>query len=225
MENWRETLLSQYANSPTIVELINDFNQWIDPSKNIELFLEQVWDITTAQTYGLNVWGKIVGVSRILQIAETPTYLGFNEAFTAPTASIGPQPFGQAPMYAGPLATTSYELSNDAYRTLILVKAMSNISNCSVPSINRMLQFLFAGEGRCYVQDTGDMTQRFVFEFNLTPVQLAIMLTSGIISRAAGVLSYVMTYDSDNTFGFAEAGGQPFGQGTFFTSSQLQVAS
>jgi hypothetical protein len=222
MENWRDTLLSQYANGPTITALIEDFNEWLDPSVNIALFREKVWDVLTADDYGLYVWGKIVNVSRILQVQETSTYFGFDEAFTEPTADTGVQPFDQAPLYNGPPATTSYELSKEAYRTLILVKAMSNISNCSIPSINRMLQFLFAGEGRCYVQDTGDMTERFVFEFQLSPVQLAIMLHSGVISRPAGVKAFVMSYDAAGTFGFAEAHGQPFGQGTFFNSSQLQ---
>lgn len=225
MKNWRDTLLSQYATSPTIVGLIEVFNEWIDPSVNINEFLRNIWDVTTAVGYGLDVWGQIVNVSRVLQIAQTPAFFGFNEAFTVPTELTGAQPFNQAPFYNGPLATTSYELSDDAYRTLILVKAMANISNCSIPSINQMLQFLFAGDGRCYVQDTGDMTQRFVFEFNLTPVQMAIMLTSGVITRAAGVQSFVMTYNSGSTFGFNEGGGQPFNQGTFFTAAQLQAAT
>jgi hypothetical protein len=225
MKNWAETLESQYANSPTIVALVQAFNDWIDPSVNINTFLANIWDVTTAVGIGLDIWGQIVNVPRVLQISTPEIYFGFSEAFTEATANTGPQPFGSGTFYSGPPATTSYSLTDDAYRTLILVKAMSNISDCSVPSVNAILQFLFAGDGRCYVQDTGDMTERFVFEFPLTPVQLAIMLTSNVIPRPAGVEAFVMTYAAGQTFGFSEGGGQPFGYGVFFNQSQLQAAS
>ena len=224
MQNWSETIQSQYANSPTLSGLIQYMNDWIDPKTNINEFLANIWDVTTAVGLGLDIWGQIVNVPRVLKIAQTPTYFGFNEAYTVPTQLTGVQPFNQAPMYNGPLATTSYELSDSAYRTLILVKALTNITSCSTPSINSLLQFLFAGDGRCYVQDTGGMTERFVFEFNLSPVQLAIMHASNVIPRAAGVQAYIMNYAAGATFSFNEADGLPFGVGTFFTANQLVIA-
>ncbi|NWC11947.1 DUF2612 domain-containing protein [Pseudomonas agarici] len=225
MENYKDTILSQYANSPTITAMIDAFNQWIDPSADIDNFYSVVWNVNTAVGFGLDIWGKIVNVSRELQISNTPAYLGFDEAFTVPTAATGAQPFGQAPMYNGPLATTTYTLADDAYRKLIMVKALANITDCTSPSLNALLRYLFAGEGRCYVVDTGGMQMRYVFEFTLSPVDLAIMLNSGAIPRSAGVLVSVMQLDPATTFGFAEASLQPFGQGVFFSSSGIQNAN
>lgn len=225
MENYTDTILSQYATSPTITALIDFFNQNIDPSADIDTFYNVVWNVETAVGVGLDVWGKIVNVSRELQIATNQAYFGFDEAYSAATSTTGVQPFNQAPMYDGPLATSTYTLADDAYRKLIMVKALANITDCTSQSLNKLLRYLFSGEGRCYVVDTGGMQVRYVFEFTLTDVEQAIMLNSGAVPRSAGVLVSVMQISPSTTFGFAEAGLQPFGQGVFFSSSGLQNAN
>ena len=127
MLNWDQTLLSQYCDSPTIKGILSSFNDAIDPSADLAQFYYNIFNVATAVGNGLDIWGAIVGVSRYLQISATP-YLGFEEAYTAPTASTGPQPFNQAPFYNGVVATTTFALSDTQYRQLILVKAAAHIS-------------------------------------------------------------------------------------------------
>lgn len=225
MDNYKATLLSQYANSPAITTLVERFNEWIDPAADIDNFFNIVWNVETAQEFGLDIWGRIVDVSRNLQIVPADTYLGYDEANTGTPTATDAQPFGQAPMWNGPPASTTYALVGDAYRKLIMVKALANITDCTAPSINALLRFLFGTEGRCYVADTGSMSIRYVFEFNLSPVELSIMLHSSAVPRPAGVRTQVMQLDVATTFGFSEGGMQPFGQGTFFPTSGIQDAS
>ncbi len=71
-----DTILSQYANSPTITQMLANIQQYLDPTGNIDDFYDDVWNIQTAQGYGLDVWGRIVGVNRILQVSNT-AYFGF----------------------------------------------------------------------------------------------------------------------------------------------------
>lgn len=213
------TVISQYGNSPTLAQLIDFYLQDVDPQTDFDAFYDYVWNVLTAQGFGLDIWGRIVNIGRLLNVPGTITNLGFSE---------GPSglPFGQAPFYDGPPASTVYTLSDDAYRTLILVKALSNISNCTAPSLNQLLQVLFAGRGRAYVADTGQMQMRYVFEFTLLPFELAILTQSGAVARPAAVLAQVLSVDIPNTFGFAEAGiYQPFGQGVFFSSTGLVNAA
>lgn len=224
MQNWSETLLSQYCDSPTITALIESINDAIDPTVDLANFYEKIWNIKTAVGYGLDVWGQIVGVSRYLDVNEYPTYMGFKEAFTIPTADTGIQPFNQAPMYNGPLINTVYSLSDPAYRALIMVKAAANICNLSAKVVNNLLRTIVGNAGVAYVQDTGDMQQRYVFEFNLTPVQFAIVTRSGVIPRSAGVQAYAIQYIPYTVFGFNEGQGQPFGSGTFFSQSEISNA-
>lgn len=216
------TIISQYANSPIILALVDFMEEDINPDVDIDAFYDYVWNVMTAQGFGLDIWGRIVNIGRELNIPGALTVFGFH---TTPTESF--QPFGQAPFYDGnPPATTVYRLGDDAYRTLILAKAMANISDCSAPSINRILNVLFEGRGKTYVADTGGMRIRYVFEFQLTPAEWAIVTQSGALARPAAVLAQALTVDAPNTFGFQEAGiYQPFNQGVFFNANGLANAA
>lgn len=211
-----KTIISQYQNSPILIKLIQNFNAYIDPSKDIEAFLSLIWNVNTANSYGLDIWGQIVNVSRILTIEATPDYLGFKNSAS------DWQPFGQAVFFAGDEATTSYRLSDDAYRTLIMVKALTNISRATSGTINTLLTNLFSDRGRCYVMDDGDMRMHFVFEFALESYELAIITSSGVFPRPSGVKCYVLP--SVSNFGFQTPGNEyePFGQGVFFTRNLIE---
>lgn len=206
------TIARQYSNSPTIGQLVNSMHQYFDQSTNFNNFYNSIWNINTAAGYGLDVWGRIVNVPRTLTIPGTPNYFGFAEQ------GAGAQPLGQAPFYAGVTTTQTYSLADSAYRTLILTKALANISSSSASSINTLLGNLFYGRGRCYVVDQGGMQMMFTFEFALQPFEIAILTQSGVIPRPAGVSAKVMQFDTGSTFGFAEQGStaQPFNQGVFF---------
>ncbi|NVN09699.1 DUF2612 domain-containing protein [Nguyenibacter vanlangensis] len=187
MDNVQQTIISQYANSPTINALIEAWNQSIDPSSDIQNFYDLIWNVQTATGYGLDVWGRIVGVGRVLQVANT-SYIGF--AQQSPTVTT----FGSGILYSGGATTGNYSLTDDAYRQLIMAKAAANITNGSITSINAILAILFSGRGACYVADSGNMTMTYVFEFVLTPVDVSVVVTSGILPRPAGVqISYRQT--------------------------------
>ena len=198
MINWDETLLSQYVDSPTLVGLLQSFNDAVDPTINIANFYSNIWNIATAVGNGLDIWGQIVGVSRYLQVSAT-NYLGFEEAYTAPTATTGPQPFGQAPFGSGTALTTTFALADAQYRRLILVKAAANISNLSIPSINALLQAEFSTSdginpyGSAYVINSGSMSFQYHLTFVPSAVQIAIINNSGVFPRPAGV-SVLLTY-------------------------------
>ena len=187
MENVDFTVMAQYANSTKLRSLIDTFNLAVEAEGFIDSFYDLVWNIDTADTYGLDVWGKIVVVSRLLTVEENRIYFGFGEASSIPVLVDDPQPFNQAPFYNGSQATSTISLSNDAYRKLIMMKAMANITNCTIPNINRMLVYMFGDSGRCYVRNDGGMEMSYVFEFLLSTVELAIVQNSGALPSPAGV--------------------------------------
>jgi hypothetical protein len=185
--DWLATVISQYANSPILLNLIDLFNQNVDQTINIDNFYDWVWNIQTAQGWGLDVWGRIVGVSRVLPV--TTRYLGFEEMGDADI-----DPFNVSPFYSGEPQVEQYALSDSAFRTLILAKALANICGGSVPAINKILQLLFPGRGNCYVTDPGGMKMVYVFQFALTPVEVAVITQSGVLPRPTGVaVSYSIT--------------------------------
>lgn len=209
-----ETVQSQYANSQIITTLLTNFASFIDQTANITAFFDQIMSLDSAVGYGLDVWGRIVGVNRIIKIITPLPYFGFAESNEA----VG---FNQAPFYAGQITTTNFVLTDEAYRKLILTKAFANISQCSIPMLNQMLLTLFPHRGNCYVTEgkgvgpwfgfaeagdavgfnqapfyTGEaiprMIMSYTFEFALDPIELAIVQSSGVMPKPTGVKANVI---------------------------------
>lgn len=196
MINVEETIISQYGNSATITQLIQNMNTYLDPRSDFDKFYDYVWNVETAEGFGLDIWGRIVDVERQVNVpADTPNP-------------------GMYPFVSG-----VYTMDNTEYRLVILVKALANITNCTADGLNQLLTNLFSTRGRSYVRDTGNMTMVFTFEFFLKPFEYVILTTAGVAPRPAGVLANIFQVDVPNTFGFAESIHlQPFDQGTFYVS-------
>lgn len=177
-------LISQYANSPRILSLLDNFQEALGAQGLVDSFYNLVWNLETAQNWGLDFWGAIVGVSRVLQVAGTGVYFGLKPASDAHT-------FADGTFYVGDPTTDRYALSDDAYRLLIYAKALANISDGGCQSINKILLALFPGRGNCYVQDNGDMSLTYVFNFVLTTVEISIVSTTGVLPRPAGIIANV----------------------------------
>lgn len=184
MDNVGRTIISQYAASPTLNQLITNMNGYLDPRANLDSFYQYVWNVDTAVGWGLDRLGRVVGVGRVVQVAAG-AFLGFQQSSDA-------QPFGGGIWFSGAGATSNYSLTDDAYRVLILAKALSNISNGSIPSINQILLNLFPGRGNCYVTDGGNMTMTYTFLFALSAVELAILAQSGVLPKPCGVSATVV---------------------------------
>jgi hypothetical protein len=174
-----QTVLSQYANSPVLLDLLQRLNSAIDQAANTDRWYRAVWNVSSATGYGLDVWGRIVGVNRVLRVPKGGN-LGWKEAGDAESFGTG--------IWAGRGSLTSnYSLSDDAFRRLVLAKAALNITDGSIPAINRALMTLFPNHGNCYVRDNGGMSMTYVFGATLSPLELAIVSQSGVLPKPAGV--------------------------------------
>lgn len=214
--DFEQTVISQYANSPTILQLVSNMNEYIRQDLNFQMFFDFVWNVNTAQGFGLDIWGSIVGISRLLEIPSDVPLFGFRSNVTPP----GVRPFNFGVFNAPGLDTTSsFLLPDEAYRILILTKALANISATNAPSINQLLQNLFPGRGNAYVLDLGNMHMQFTFDFELSLTEFAILSQSGALPHPAGV-SYSIVSIPQGIFGFVEAlpDSEPFGFGTLYAA-------
>jgi len=228
MLDTRKTLCSQYANSPTLLQLIENMNQYMDPRVNMIAFYNYVWNVNTAVGFGLDIWGRIVGVSRTVPIPGSTGRFGFDNSDTPPDwqnfGSIDAPGVG-GPFFAGESTTGGYTLNDDSYRTLILTKALANISATTAPALNQLIRNLFPGRGRAFTQDggksnssAGGMRMSYVFEFALSSIEYAILAFSGVIPHPAGVLVGISVVPQGIYFGFEEQGSavKPFNGGVFY---------
>ena len=214
--NFWNTICSQYANSPILIGILSSMNDALDQTQNFEAFFDNIWNIASAQGYGLDVLGRIVGVVRVLNVPST-NYFGFQEA-----GAVG---FGGAPFFSGVAATTNYVLDDETFRNLILAKAAANITNGSIPAMNAILMGLFPGRGNCWVSDgpppsdyfgfqesgtaqgfgqgpfyggqtIANMVIQYNFNFSLTNVDLAI-INSGVLPKPTGVAASIVLVPSE----------------------------
>lgn len=176
-----DTIVSQYANSDVITTLIGNMDSYVDQTANLDGFYDSIFNVATAFGYGLDVWGKIVNVSRILDVSTGPLYFGYQEALP------GSNPFNSQPFFTGQQLTDNFILSDSSFRVLIYAKALANICDGSIPATNQILLRLFPNRGNCYVADGLDMTMSYVFNFGLSQVELAIVAQSGALPKPTGV--------------------------------------
>lgn len=199
------TVMKQYANSATLLQLLDSFDQWVDLTQFTADFLAYVWNIDTAQGFGLDILGRILGRSRYLQVAQTP---GDNFGFNI-NAAPGTQwkPWNQAPFFGGQAAgTVSFALDDTYYRKLLLVKAAANIAASDCGSINSLMRSMFGDRGKCYVgyDINNPMSIGYHFEFDPTPVEQSI-IESGLFPQPAGTDAHFIYGNITGFFGFAEA--------------------
>lgn len=202
------TLQKQFAQSPVLNWILACADQCLDLTQFTAQFLSNVWDISQAQGFGLDIWGRILGQSRYIQVAQTPgNNFGFSTNGESSTGQSW-QPWGQAPFYGGAAAgTVAYALQDAYYRKLLLVKAAANIAHCDPQSINQLMMAMFSDRGQCYCEfdPSTPMNIGYHFGFNPTAVESSI-IKLGIFPVPAGMSPhYTFVPVADLYFGFREA--------------------
>lgn len=205
-----ETVQSQYSASEAIRWLCQYDASLLSPVTLISLFRNFIFHPLTAAGFGLDVWGRIVGIARGYEV-ESKEWLGFDGSET--------RGFDQAPFWAGVPVYDSVTLSDLSFRDLIFYKAAANIGSADAAGLNQLLQRMFPGK-EIYALDLGSMTIRLMVGEELSDAWWAILRQYGLIARGAGVGVEIMQYDPDAAyFGFNGSGGVGFDQGQFWAGS------
>ncbi|MBS0918400.1 DUF2612 domain-containing protein [Providencia rettgeri] len=204
----RETLLSQYANSPCITSILKSVNEAIDPRQSSDEFYHLAINVLTAQGIGLDIWGRIVGINRGLTIPDPDAdYFGFDgtEKYL---------PFNQAPFFGDFKNESSYLMTDPTFREVIIMKAYANIINATAPNINTFLKTSFT-RGKAYFLITGHMKGRYVFEYRLSELEKNLIFNHSILPRPSGVEITIRELPYSDYFGFFGSGFQTFNQAPF----------
>ena len=214
---WRAgpvTVQSQYAASPRILALAAQFWDTLNPTSSFDLMIAKMIDPSTAEGYGLDVWGRIVGIKRAL-IPVASDYLAF-----APPANVS-NPDGNswdnAPF--NPVNSAGYA-SDPIYRTYVYVKAMLNIGNGSLADLNRYFSLLYPDSGIKIIH-SGTMIIRVLdFAVRLTAADILALRTLDWVPLGVG---WQLWQGEPDCFGFAGSDLQPFDQAPFMPESALTI--
>lgn len=205
----QETILSQYSSSPRLRALVEGLAKVISPNDGLESLYKNLIDVDTASGICLDVWGRIVGVKRELDMTTEigAPYFSFKSKAN-PTA----KGFNQAPFYYGAHKTT-FTVSDDAYRLYIKAKAMANISTGSLQELNAMIQRLLP-ECEIHLYRTAPMHLKLVVIGTITDYEKNILLSGTFPPIPTGVTLEV-DLKRVKFFGFNDTDNTGFNRGPF----------
>lgn len=170
----------QFEDAKNLQAIIQAKQQWYEEHHTTFWgnWQKDVFNLFTANDFGLAVWGIILDESRDAFIgAARPDYPAFG--FT------GRRNFGRGNFKrtkAGYL-----RISTEQYRLLLILRYYKLISRGTVAEINYLLQQLFAGQGHAYVLDGLNMTMTYVFTFTPESWQRFVFEDMDALPRPAGV--------------------------------------
>lgn len=181
--NVLNALIWQYGEAPNLLAILNAKDAWYEANftQFWQDYIANIFDLRTANAFGLSVWSIILGQSILTPFAAIGDVWGFdsnNENFD--NGSFGSEEGGNA--------TYSLEIA----RLLLRIRYFQLAGTCAIPDINRMLAYLFEPYGQAYLIDNHDMTQTYMFEFVL-PTEMEYMLNNtNVLPRPAGVKSTIV---------------------------------
>ena len=209
------TIQSQYSDSPHIKGVIHSYYDFVNPQKDIDLIYDKMINLYTAEGYGLDVWGRIVNIDReYVAIDDQYDYLGFDNR---PYNMDRIETFNNAPFYK--VVNGKVQLQDDAYRTYILIKAMLNISNVSLNSLNYIFKQLFS-DTNIFVLHTNTMTLRLLVIGAFSESQKGAIKNIDWLPAGVDLQFYHIITP---TFGFKGSGLETFNNGTFGTYGIIEV--
>lgn len=221
---------SQYGNSPTIKALLQAAAERIAPDADMQLFYDNVFNIMTAKGVGLDIWGRILGITRDITLNETipiTPLFGFKNSDC--------QPFNQGVFYIKDNVESGNRIlatiDDDNYRNLLLFKAMANICTADIGTLNTLTNMVYNDNNVIVTNIVTDAVLPNGDRYNASPMLIswvwrknnisnlnrALLLKTAALCVAAGVGYIVDVISKDPLFGFAGSNLNPFNQGAFGT--------
>lgn len=180
--NVMPSILWQYENADKFVRLIQSQQAWIDENQNKfwQDWFRDVFDVDTANSFGLSVWARILGIN--LAVPTTPTIGNTSWGFGANRRNFGRGNFGRD-------RDGQINLSLEQQRLVIKLRLAQIIVRPTAYYINEMLEAILNTPGRSvYAYDTLNM-EFVVYVFDFAPdSQLRFILENyDLLPRPSGV--------------------------------------
>lgn len=190
-----KVILWHYNDAEKLQSLLQQKQDWYTTNQTEfwQNWYKDVFDLRTANDFGLSVWAIILEVPLIAQISpsdENQPAFGFEENY---------QNFENGNFVSK--TTTTINLTTAQKRMILQLRYFQLVSNGTVPEINQFLKTLF---GDAYVLDTYDMNYAiYVFNTEVDSNIQFILENFDILPRPAAV-GYRTRFARKDLFGFEE---------------------
>ncbi|MFA5387745.1 MAG: DUF2612 domain-containing protein [Candidatus Paceibacterota bacterium] len=189
-------LLWQYNDAARLEALVRQKQEWYDANQSAfwSDWVADVFDLRTANDFGLSVWAIILDIPLAITTAQSPTQPGkwafgeFRKNFT----------------HGNFAASTSSSLTTEQKRLILRLRYFQLITSGAVPEINTFFADLFGEFGPAYVLDGYDMTAFYVFNFALSSKVRTVLTEFDLLPRPAGVKVSHVVIGQANGWGFEQ---------------------
>lgn len=189
------SLLWQYNEAERLQRLVELKQEWYDSNQQEfwEAWQRDVFNLDTANDFGLTVWAIILGISLNATAEAQPT--------SWPTWGFGTynQNFGRGNFRR--VEAGEVTLAREQRRIILKLRYFQLITKGAVPEINAFLARVFEDLGPVFVLDGLDMTANYVFTFYPSSQLQYVLQKFDVLPRPAGVgINYVI--NPETSFGF-----------------------
>ena len=184
---------SQYSASKRLLRVAAGFQDMLDPTADVNLFYEKMFNLLTARGRGLDIWGTILGIGRVIGSGGVEL-------------TLEDEMFRLLLLYKA-LANISGATADDLNNLLDTLVATGA---AGLPA-------------KAYVLEVGTMVIRWVFEDFLDPIQMAVFEAAGTLARGAGVGWQLYAVPPGEVFGFDGQEMHPFNQAPFAPDDAMRI--
>lgn len=208
--NLLRALLWQDNSAPPIQSIIAQKQDWYDENQTSfwTNWVTDVFDIRTANQFGLAVWAIILGVSLTVILPPSDP--------DKPTWGFGPfrRNFNRGNFSNSTNSTALLTLAQR--RILLQLRYLRLTTRCTVPAINQAVNRILGDQGSIRVVDGGSMTITYVFNFTPSSELAFVLANYDVLPRPAAVKSFIFVETGNGVFGF-NSDAQNFNNGNFAT--------
>jgi hypothetical protein len=190
--NLLRAMLWQYNDAPRLESLVTQKQEWfnIENQGFWEDWQRDVFDLRTANAFGLSVWAIILDMPLTVDSGALPGEERLIFGFASDDENFSHGNF--APWVSLPLTV-------EQARLILRLRYFQLVTRGTVPEINEYFAALFGDQGSAYVVDGRNMTARYVFGFALSPDLQQVLSLFDLLPRPAGVfVDYVVIPDTTN---------------------------
>lgn len=189
-----KALLWQHDNAEKLKALVAAKQAWYQDNQCDfwESWYRDVFNLETANAFGLSVWSRILGLPLEVRIegSRSKDAFGFGSSH---------QNFGNGNFARD--QSGEQALSSEQSRIALKMRYFQLVSRGSVTEINEFLHALFGSEGSVFVLDSGDMSATYFFSFTPSSQLRFIFEKYDLLPRPAGVgVRYLV--EVKDSFGF-----------------------
>lgn len=203
-----QNIIWQYDGTHNLRGLVTGKEAWYTENHTEfwDDWVVDVFDLTTANDFGLSVWAIILGIPLVVVPEPDPGKVAFG--------------FGieRANFNNGNFAPTSgsFGLTTEQKRLVLKLRYFQLVTRGAAPEINAFLNYIF-GEGEVYVADGLHMNARYIFTNEIPSALQLVFENYDILPRPAAVGVEWVSNNPLAGFGFG-AYRKNFNNGNFYNA-------